>query len=307
MGTESTFTFTDDGGAEVFVRRWMPEGDPKAMLQIAHGAVEHSARYGRLATALNEAGYGVVAPDHRAHGQSAGSLETAGDVGGDGWDQIVGGFSKLTDMILEQHPGVPLFVLGHSMGSIVAQDIAERRGGDFAGVVLMGSWGTMGDTAPLLAALDAEAAEGGPKAPSMVFAQLFVAFNEPFGTGDGDTGFEWLSRDGAEVQAYVDDEWSGSYAYTTEYVKSFVEGMERVWLPENEAKIPATLPILVTSGLADPAGGMGETTQVLIDRYRDGGLAVEAQLYPDARHEILNETNRDEVTANLISWFDAHC
>lgn len=299
----STFEFTDADGFGVFVYKWAPEGPARAVLQIAHGAVEHALRYRRIAEYLNGHGYAVYANDHRAHGKTAGTMEAAGKAGEDGWNGIVRGFAQLTGIIKDEHPGVPVFVLGHSLGSMVAQQYIEQYGDGIAGVILSGSWGTLGDTTELVAAVDHAIASQGADAPSEVLAMMFGSFNERF---DGDTGFEWLSRDQAEVQKYVDDPWCGSFAFSNGFVRDFFAGMEETWKPENEAKIPKDLPVLVISGDQDPAGGYSVTTQVLVDRYRALGLSdLTAKFYPGARHEILNETNRDEVHADILEWLDA--
>jgi len=298
----STFTFTDPDGFEVFVYKWVPEGPASAVVQIAHGGVEHALRYERVARFLNDHGYIVYANDHRGHGKTAGTLERAGKAGDDGWNGIVRDFKQLTDIVKDENPGLPVFVLGHSLGSIVAQQYMEQYGNGVAGVILSGTFGTLGDTSGIMLAIDGAIASDGADAPSDVFAAMFGAFNEPFG---GDTGFEWLSRDDDEVRKYVDDPWCGTFPLSNEFVRDFFVAMEQTWLPENEAKIPKSLPVYVISGALDPAGGFSETAKVLVDRY--GALGIEdltVKFYPEARHEILNETNRDEVHADIVAWLD---
>jgi alpha-beta hydrolase superfamily lysophospholipase len=303
MTNASSFTFTDQDGFEIFVRRWQPDGAPRAMLQIAHGAVEHSGRYGRFARYLNERGLAVFAPDHRGHGETAGTMERAGKAGADGWNGIVRDFAELTALIRGEYPDAPLFVLGHSMGSIVGQQVMEQYSDGLAGVILTGSWGTLGDTDEIIAGVEQSIAAEGRDAPSMLLAQMFASFNDPF---DGSTGFEWLSRDQDEVQKYVDDPWSGSFAFSNGFVLDFFNAMADIWRPEHEALIPTSLPVLIASGEKDPAGGFTTTAQVLIDRYRALGLEdLTVKFYQDARHEILNEVNRDEVQADLYEWMAA--
>jgi len=296
----STFTFTDRDGLEIFVYRWLPGREPRAVLQIAHGAVEHGARYGRFAEYLSERGFAVYAPDHRGHGKTAGTMERAGKAGDDGWNGIVSDFAELTSQIRDEYPSAPLFVLGHSMGSIVAQQYMQEYPQGLAGVILSGSWGTLGDTDQLVAAVETAIATEGRDGPSMLLAEMFGSFNEPFG---GPTGFEWLSRDQDEVQKYVDDPWSGSFAFSNGFVLDFFNAMNEIWKPEREERIPVSLPVLVASGDKDPAGGFSATTQVLVDRYRMVGLRdLTVKFYPDARHEILNETNRAEVQDDMYQW-----
>ena len=304
MGTHaSTFTFKDPDGFEVFVYKWSPSYRPRAVVQIAHGGVEHALRYQRLAEILNGEGYVVYANDHRAHGKTAGTLDKAGKAGTDGWNGIVRDFKQLTDIIRVEDPGLPIFVLGHSLGSIVAQQYMEQYGDGVAGVILSGTFGTLGDTTEVSAAIDLAIETEGLDAPSMVIIEMFGAFNEPFA---GDTGFEWLSRDTEEVQKYVNDPWCGTFPLSNEFVRDFFDGMAEIWKPENEAKIPTSLPVYVISGAKDPAGGFTESAQLLVDRYRALGLEdLTCKFYPDARHEILNEINRNEVHADILAWLNA--
>jgi alpha-beta hydrolase superfamily lysophospholipase len=300
----STSTFTDPDGFEVFVYKWVPEGSASAVVQIAHGGVEHALRYERVARFLNYHDYIVYANDHRGHGKTAGTLERAGKAGDDGWNGIVRDFKQLTDIIKDENPGLPVFVLGHSLGSIVAQQYMEQYGDGVAGVILSGTFGTLGDTSGIMMAIDGAIASDGADAPSDVIAGMFGAFNERFG---GDTGFEWLSRDNDEVRKYVDDPWCGTFPLSNEFVRDFFVGMDQIWLPENEAKIPGSLPVYIISGALDPAGGFSETAKVLVDRYEALGIEdLTVKFYPDARHEILNETNRDEVHTDIVEWLDAH-
>ena len=304
MGTHATtFEFTDRDQYKVFVYKWEPAHPAKAAVQIAHGAGEHALRYQRVAEFLNYHGYVVYANDHRGHGRTAGSMAAAGKAGDDGWNGIVRGFAELTGIIRGENPGLPVFVLGHSMGSIVAQQYIEQYGSDIAGVVLSGSWGTSGDTTAFVAAVDRAISAQGRDAPSMEYVRLFASLNDRF---EGNTAFDWLSRDPVEVKKFVDDPWSGTFAFSNGLVRDWFVGTDEIWRPENEAKIPKALPVLILSGDQDPAGGYSVATQVLIDRYQALGLHdLTFKFYPGARHEILNETNRDEVQADILRWLDA--
>jgi alpha-beta hydrolase superfamily lysophospholipase len=133
---------------------------------------------------------------------------------------------------------------------------------------------------------------------------MFAGFNAPFEPKT--TGFEWLSRDAAMVRAYADDPLCG-FPLTNAAMASMLHGFANAWRAENEAHVPKTLPILVVAGADDPAGAATGSLQALVDRYRSLGVAdLSVSLYPGARHEILNETNRDHVYRDLIAWFDAH-
>ena len=297
---DTTFHFSDPDGFQVFVRQWVPPVglNPKAVVQIAHGAAEHSLRYERVGKFLNDAGYLVYANDHRGHWKTAGTLDKAGIAGIDGWNGIVKDAKQLTDIIKKENPGLPVFLFGHSMGSLLAQHYIQRWGSGLKGVVLCGSSGARPDLEKNISSLEKLPREGISKA-------MFRDVNKRFEPGR--TGFEWLSRDDDEVQKYVDDPWCGfpfTFGFSLDLLKGIVEG----WKPENEALIPRDLPVFIISGDDDPAAGeKAANLKLLIDRYQALGLKdLTAKLYPGARHEILNETNRDEVHRDLLAWFDSH-
>lgn len=189
------------------------------------------------------------------------------------------------------------------MGSFLTQNYIELYGNELAGVILTGSTGALAGADQMLPLLQG-AAQAEARQPSAAFAQMFVGFNAPF---PQKTGFEWLSRDEAEVQKYVDDPWSG-FGFSNQLVYDMFNGMVEMWKPENEARIPKDLPILIASGEHDPVGGENsEGVKALADRYKAQGLKdVELVLYPGARHEILNETNREEVHRLITGWLEKH-
>ncbi len=297
--TASSFRMSADD-QQILVRQWMPNGSPRAAMIIAHGAAEHSARYERLATALADAGYATYAPDHRGHGETA---TTHGWAGEDGWTHMVNDLHTLAKHVQREHPSAPLFLMGHSMGSILAQHVIQQQGEIYRGVVLSGSFGTLDGLEHLLPMVDTLAQGEGAQQPSELFGQMFAGFNTPFQPAR--TGFEWLSRDEAEVQKYVDDPACG-FPFSNQLVADFIHGMDDAWKPENERRIPQDLPVLFISGALDPVGGNMASVNALAERYRANGLRdVTVTFYPEARHELLNETNRDEVQRDLIAWLDA--
>jgi alpha-beta hydrolase superfamily lysophospholipase len=304
----TTFTFADPDGFEIFVYKWAPD-DPasaiKGIVQIAHGAAEHALRYERFGKFLNEAGYVVYANDHRGHWKSTGTLDKAGIAGTDCWNGIVKDVKQLSDVIRQEYPDLPLFLFGHSMGSLIAQQYMQHWGDQVQAVVLSGTFGSLGDEIGGVIAMANQMIQAeGADSPSPIFDGMFAGFNEPFEPGK--TGFEWLSRDEAEVQQYVDDPWCG-FPFSNRLVRDFLAGGVEIWRPENEARIPKDLPILIASGERDPVGGPGlASVQALIDRYHAQGLTkVTLRLYPEARHEILNETNRDQVQRDVVDWLDS--
>ncbi len=299
------FTLSDPQGFDIFVYVWKPTQQARGIVQITHGAAEHAGRYERFGRALNDAGYLVYANDHRGHGKTAGTLEAAGIAGYEGWDGMVHDMRLLSEHIRHENPGLPLFLFGHSMGSFLSQQYIQSYENTLAGVILCGTTGSLGENLPqTIAALEQEAAQHGPHAPSMIFGQMFASFNAPFQPVK--TGFEWLSRDQAEVQKYVDDPWCG-FPFSTALVGDMLRGGAKIWTDAAEQRIPKTLPVLLIAGAMDPVGGFGTLVQQLGERYQKLGISdLTLKLYADARHEILNETNRNEVQNDIITWIGSH-
>jgi alpha-beta hydrolase superfamily lysophospholipase len=301
----TTFTFSDSDGFEVFVYKWSPSEDqkPKAAVQIAHGAAEHGGRYARFGEFLAANGYVVYADDHRGHGKTAGTLEKAGIVGATGWDGMMESVHELSGIIKKENPGLPLIFFGHSMGSMMGQRYMQLWGDEVLGVVLSGTFGSLGDDIDgVIAAAEGAVAQFGPDEPSELFGSMFVSFAEPFPPVK--TGFEWLSRDEAEVQKYVEDPFCG-FPFSNGLVADFFKGGKMMWSSEEEAKIPTDLPIYMIAGEKDPAGGFTAAVMQLIERYKAQGLTnIAYKFYPEARHEVLNETNRGEVQQDVLDWMD---
>lgn len=261
--------------------RWAPEGTPKAIVQVQHGLAEHAGRYRRFGEALTQAGYLVYAPDARGSGETAHG--DYGNWGADGWAGWVDDVGRLNQRIKADNPDAKLALFGHSMGSFATQHYLLTHSADVAAAILCGSTDVTG-------LVDAMAGDEP--------ADLSV-FNAPF---EHRTGYEWLSRDTDEVDKYVADEACGWVAPTP-------PGFATLRAASDDTAVAAVrddLPILVISGDADPVGGPGGAgPKAVAERYRSVGVQdVELILYPDARHELLNETNRDEVTADILAFLD---
>ena len=301
-----TFTLTATDETELFVYRWLPRALCKAVVQIAHGLAEHGGRYARLAQALTAAGFGVYANDHRGHGRTCKSEDQLGFFAErDGWRRCLDDLWMLNRKIAREHPGTPIFLLGHSMGATMAEQFMAEHGNALAGVVLSGSSGQP----TLLAAIGRlitriERRRLGPRGRGKLAQSLtFEAFNKPFAPSR--TAFDWLSRDPAEVDRYVSDPLCGFPASVQLWI-DLLGGGKAASSSRNRARIPGALPIYVIAGTRDPVSENTKQLREMLNAYRRVGLhSVEHRFYPEARHELFNETNRDEVTQDLIAWMDS--
>jgi alpha-beta hydrolase superfamily lysophospholipase len=299
----STFALEAPDGVSLIVHRWLPETPAKAAVQIAHGLAEHAARYGRLAEALCNAGYAVYADDHRGHGLTA---KTPADLGffarSGGWNACISDLRQLKERISAGHPSVPLVLMGHSLGSFMVQHFIGRHGAGLAGAVLSGTNGKpppIAAVGALIARLERLRLGARGRSP-LLNTMLFGAFNKPFEPAR--TPFDWLSRDPAEVDKYIADPLCGFIATVQLYI-DMLGGLNAAAKPSLQAGIPKALPVYIFNGSRDPvSGNVGQ----LLEAYRAAGLSnITHKVYQDARHETLNEINRDEVTQDLIAWLDA--
>lgn len=295
------FALPRDGGS-ILVRRWLPDAPPRLAVQIAHGLAEHSARYERLARALTGAGCAVYASDHRGHGPTSAPADLGLFAARDGWRKCLDDLWAVNRRIAADRPGLPIVFMGHSLGSVMGQQFIAEHGAALAGAVLSGTSGTPPAVLPigrLVARL--ERWRLGPRGHSALLQKMLLGdFNKPFEPAR--TPFDWLSRDPAEVDKYIADPLCG-FPFTVQLAIDILDAIGPIASKETVARIPKALPIYVFSGARDPVGAR---LQSLIDAYRAAGLTrVTQRLYADARHETLNETNRDEVTADLIGWLNA--
>lgn len=269
-----TFEFRSNAdGSRIVAYRWRLARRPRACVVIAHGMAEHARRYDRFARALNAAGYDVVAPDHRAHGATSGP-HGLGDFGAAGWDGLVADLHQIVELAAASTPGVDVVLFGHSMGAGAAQQFAPEGSQKIAALVLSGT--TLrrpGDPVP--------------------------AYNQRFEPAR--TRYDWLSRDPVEVDAYVADRLCGFEGQTVR--NGFDRNDPRRGDPARLARIRPDLPVLIVVGADDPVHDGLAGVHRLERAWRDAGVRrIDTRVYPGGRHEMLNELNRDEVTADIIAW-----
>jgi alpha-beta hydrolase superfamily lysophospholipase len=271
-------TFVDLQGVTVHLYRWKP-GKPKAVVLIVHGLGEHALRYEHVAQRLVQAGYAVWALDQRGHGatgveQHGGDLSQLGRLGPGGMRAVVGDIVNVLKRIRADHPGLPVGIIGHSWGSLSTQILLNERSELVDAAVLSGT------------------------------AYRMPGFMNP---GDlnarhahlGDTGYEWLSRDPAVIEAFVED----PLTFPARVLPLFgvADGLRLYGVP---ARIQPPIPLLIAGGSDDSMGGP-KSLRRLADAYRRKGLTdVTVTVYPGARHEIYNEINKAKVLDELVAWFD---
>jgi alpha-beta hydrolase superfamily lysophospholipase len=303
---ESDFRLAAHDGTPLFVRAFLPDQAPRAALQLAHGMAEHSARYARLARTLTDRGIAVYADDHRGHGHTAPNREALGHFAdNDGWNKVIDDQSLITEEIKSRHPGIPVFLFGHSMGSYIARAVAIRHGDAYQALILSG---TSHDRPAVYKSLrlivSAERLRLGKHGRSALLKKLtFDAFNDRI--ENPRTTCDWLSRDPAEVDKYIADPFCG-FACTNQLWWDLLGGLADICTPELIANMPRKLPIYVMAGEKDPVNSGLAGIRKLRKALETAGMqSVTVRIYQGARHELSNETNREEVTRDLLEWLEA--
>jgi alpha-beta hydrolase superfamily lysophospholipase len=320
---ESSFTFPSyDGRSAIYVLLWEPDGvtgeaaattdvaatAPRGIVQIIHGASEYGARYRHFATFLTNTGFVVCADDHIGHGQSAGTPEELGHLPAKGGlDILVNDEHQLRQIIAARYPqDTPYIMLGHSMGSFILRAYIPRHGTGLAAAILSGT----GHQAPGLSAFGNTAAR---LISRFRGASHHSNFLHNMGMGglskaisNARTPLDWLSTDPAVVDAYIADEHcgmmftAGGYATLTELTGDMTK-------PDNAARVPKELPLLLIAGSNDPVGENGAAVEKAAQFYRDAGIrCVDLKIYEGLRHEILNEPIRETIYQDILNWLEAH-
>lgn len=295
-------TFRSVTGQRLDRRLWRPEGEPRAVVQLVHGMAEHIDRYDAPARALAEAGFAVVGHTHLGHGPKAALKGHFGDE--HGWANLVEDVHALRLQTQAFFPGLPYFILGHSMGSFVTRCYLMDHGEGLAGAILSGT----GYFAPAmvkaaLAAANLVCLFGGARKPSALIDKLaFGASNKAFAPAR--TPFDWLSRDEAQVDKYIADPNCG-FLFTGSGYREMFRGLNRLNRLGDLKRMNPDLPVLFFSGDHDPVGSMGKGVNRVAEQFRAAGLHnVSVHLYPEGRHEMFNELNGEDVYADVVVWLN---
>lgn len=301
---KSTFWFDSCGAGKIHCIKWLPEGNPKAVIQIVHGIAEFAERYDSFANYLNGLGYAVVAQDHMGHGQSINGSGIQGYFHG-GWFSAVDDTAHLLRETRKEYPDLPLILFGHSMGSFIARTILCRYPeSGIAGAVICGTaWqptfampavikvmemacGKIGETTP------------SPKLQNLVFGSYNSRIEHPR------TAYDWLSRDKSIVDAYIAHPLCG-FTVCCGLLRDMMQGIYFIQKPEHLEKMKKDLPVFFISGGDDPVGTYGKGIHQAAAAFRNVGMRdVDVRIYPLCRHEILNEINKEEIFEDVAQWME---
>lgn len=291
----------------LYARCYRPEENKRAVLIIVHGMAEHSLRYEFFAeTICSKDRFVVYTYDQRGHGKTAGSTDNLGFFAKkDGWQKATDDLKLIVNTAKKEYPNLPIFLFGHSMGSFICRNFISQTGGSVKGVILSGtagSAGLLGKAGILLTKI--LSFFKAKDSPSPLMDKLtFGDFNKAFKPNR--TKFDWLSRDEKEVDKYINDPYCGTI-FTLGFFKDMLTGLEAANTRKHAEKFPKNLNLHLLAGNNDPVSKNGKQIQEVFDLYNNVGLSPTMKLYPGGRHEMLNETNRDEVVKDirkkLNSW-----
>lgn len=307
MSVFSELYFDSSTGAnKIYSRRCVPQGKPRAIVQIAHGIAENIARYEEFMSFLADNGILAVANDHLGHGKSISCPFDKGFFASSkGWDYVVADMRRLHDIVAEEYPGVPYIMFGHSMGSFLTRTYIIRYPELYDAVILSGT-GHQG----------AAHVTGG-----LALSSLLVKVNGPHSDGkllndvafgsyldkieNARTPFDWLSRDAAVVDRYIADPDCG-FVCTASLYRDLMSGIRFITDKKNIAKMDKSKPVYFMSGAEDPVGEYGKGVERAYKAFCDALVEdVMIRLYPGGRHEMLNETNKADVFKDILNWIES--
>ncbi len=309
--SQTVISFPSASGADTVIGYFYADTvvQPKAIVQISHGMVEYIRRYAPLARFLAAQGYVVCGNDHLGHGDTSGTTGKDGYFAKkDGARCVLNDLHTMSQKARSHYPGLPLYLLGHSMGSFFARWYAEKWGGELAGLILSGTAGPNPAAGAGLAIIRLFTAFKGDTARSafienMAFGTYCKRIEAPV------TGKEWVTSDPDILAAYVADP-KCSFTFTLNGYRGLMEVLSTVNRPAWFTGLPASLPVWLFAGDQDPVGNYGAGVQLVYDRLVAAGMRdVSITLYPGCRHEVHNEKQpaRQQLYADILAWLDVHC
>ena len=297
---------SNDGVHKLHVVVWQPNGEPKAVLQLSHGMIEFIERYEGLAQYLNEQDILVIGNDHLGHGHTAGRDEDLGYFCPEHMSEtVVKDLHTVTEYAKKEYPGIPYFLLGHSMGSFMARRYLMTYGDELTGAILCGTGEQTSATlfAGKTAAGILGAFKGQRYRSEFIRKTSFKGYNDRF---EKRTENDWLTKDQSIVDWYNGHKFC-TFGFTINGYKTLFEVLTYIQKQENYNKIPKNLPIYMIAGEDDPVGNYGEGVKHIYQQYKDSGIKdISIKLYPNDRHEILNELDKETVYADVADWIAGH-
>jgi len=298
----SEHTFKSFDNNTIFYRKFLPDGNVKSVVQIFHGMAEHSGRYADFANYLTDNGFAVFVSDIRGHGKS---MESPKDYGvwphKDEWKRIIADMKQLKDIATKEFPSAPYFILGHSMGSFLARTFITKYSTELSGVIISGT-GTNPTGVLRFGRCVAKLGctfEGCRSKASLLDKLSFGGYNKGY-----NSPYQWLSRDDKQVRKYIDDDMCGG-VFSNSFYRGFFKGLIYINKRSSGELINKNLKMFFVSGDKDPVGNCGEGVEAAVDFYKKLNIKkIQVKLYPNARHEILNEINKDEVYADVLNWMN---
>ncbi|MCF0131210.1 MAG: lysophospholipase [Pseudobutyrivibrio sp.] len=310
--TDTTYTFLSaDNYSTIHCHRWIPDCEPVAVLQLVHGMVEYIERYEEFARFLNSKGYVVAGHDHIGHGHTAKNDDELGIMRGQHpSDIMVDDIYSHYELLEQEYPEIPHFILGHSMGSYMTRkflSVKSDKLSRLSGAVIMGT-GTEADSA-INAGLAVIAVlsffKGKDYRSTLVRDMTYSAPYKKYDCMGKDYSNSWLSKNVENVEKYYNDKYC-TFTFSLNAYKGLVECTKFCNKTENIARIRKDMPLFVVSGQDDPVGGCGVGTTAAADKFKAAGVEdVTLKLYPDDRHEILNELDRQTVYNDIFNWLEA--
>ena len=309
MRKEQFSFLSKDGKTKIHAVRFEPDsGEYRAVLQIVHGMLEHIRRYEPFAEYLTSQGYLVVGHDHLEHGESVQSDEDLGYFGKNPSDILVSDIHTMRTMVQKENPGKPYFIASHSMGSYMTRKYLALHGTGLNGVILLGT-GYIPDCSVrfgILATSILAKLRGGKYRSKLVRTLTFGKPYRKFDLDGKNMEKSWLTKDTEIVKEYYADP-KCTFLFS---VNAYLGLFEAVYFdnrPKNIEKIPKDLPLWLASGADDPVGDMGKGVKHVYETYKHAGIRdITLKLYENDRHEILNETNKDEVYHDILAWLNVH-
>lgn len=302
---KSTGTFASSNGRDrIRYYVYSPEESPRAILQISHGMCEYLTRYEGFIEYMADRGFLVCGNDHLGHGGSAASQEELGYFASDnGWSCLVEDLHRLTVHIKKKYPCLPYYLFGHSMGSFVARAYLVRFGDALDGAILCGTSG--GNPFAALGVLMAKflsRVKGDHYRSRLLNDLMFQSYNSRY--PDKRTSFDWLTRERSIVDRYIQDPYC-NFVFTANGFENLLSMLRYVSSSQWYASVPRDLPILLISGDMDPVGQYGIGVKQVFRRLKkEGVMDLTIRLYEQGRHELLNETNRQDIYSDMVNWLE---